>query len=321
MGVHLHRLDRRDVVHVAWWSVDVVGEGRSSRMTGSRLRHALVEGQEGGLRNAERGLRTHVGSRSASAFRPPVLRGRECDRSGASTSLSRAAGVTEGAVGHHDQRAVPGARIRERGADGRSVARAGVHEDVTPSGTERGLRGDDQRVLDGVARLRRPRGTSPSMRRTSAARSPAEERPTGRLAPSRPLTGTIASTRPAYVCDAPAVNPRSIAVLAGGLGARGCRRARAGRRLRGRDRDRERVATNLELLGLHVLAGPGHRAVYARRPPRRGARVGRARQRRTRPVRRRTRSARRRWFTLGDRDIGLHLVAPPPSVPACLSRR
>ena len=84
------------------------------------------------------------------------------------------------------------------------------------------------------------------------------------------------------------------------------RRARPGRRRRARHGDRQRRRRS-RVSRAARLARSRHRALHARRPARRGARLGRQ-GRDVRGARQARALGEEAWFTLGDRDIGLHLV-------------
>ena len=123
------------------------------------------------------------------------------------------------------------------------------------------------------------------------------------FAPPRSLTGTMAST----AMSIPPLSNGSHAVLCGGLG--GSRFVDALTQAAGAERVTAivNVGDDVEILGLHVSPDLDTVLYTLAGAAGRGARVGR-KDETTNALQLAARLGGEDWFTLGDRDIGLHLV-------------
>ncbi len=214
----------------------------------------------------------------------------------------------QSAVSHDDESAVSRARVTERGGDRGRLALAGVDEHVDARRSQLGLRCHDERHLDGLACLTGGENIRQHPADEGCSLVRPELRREARLRPVERLDrNDCEHAREHTYATLWSVPPQTITVLAGGLG--GSRLVDAFTRALGPDRVTAivNVGDDLEFLGLHI--SPDLDTVLY-------TLAGLLDDDRGWGVRDETYSARataealgaESWFTLGDRDIGLHLV-------------
>lgn len=236
-----------------------------------------------------------------------VSGGRERDRTGRRGQPVEGGGGDQGAVRHDDEHAVAGARVGERGRDRARVTPARIHQDVHTRRRDAGLRRDDERPRDGRGRRARREHVCEHPEDKRAALLPAEERREPALRPVEALHRNDREHAARIRGSLAGMAPRSIVVLAGGLG--GSRLVDSLARAAGPEAVTAivNVGDDLKFLGLYVspdldtvlytLAGllDEERGWGIRDES--YAAIGAA-----------ERLGAETWFTLGDRDLGLHLV-------------